>query len=115
MKLGELDRAKEILEDAKNCRITFMSTVKEEDIEEFSNCLESGKEFSYKLGAFTDEVQEEKPQKLIYADDEDDFKRPHKKSAGFDDCCPAVCNKNAGNGRGLKARYFGIAATRGRK
>lgn len=72
MKLGELDRAKEILEDAKNCRITFMSTVKEEDIEEFSNCLESGKEFSYKLGAFTDEVEEEKPQKLIYADDEDE-------------------------------------------
>jgi len=69
MKLGDISRAKELLEDARCCRLTFMSTVKEEDINALSDAIESGKhqEFSHKLGKFSgkeevEEVDEDLPQ-----------------------------------------------------
>ena len=64
MKLGDVVRAKELIEDARCCRLTFMSTVKEEDIDALDNAIESGKceEFSHKLGKFSgkEEIEEVK-------------------------------------------------------
>ncbi len=84
MKLGNIKKAKELIEDAKCCKITFMSNVKESDLEEFAQNLENNKtDFPHKLGKFSGEeeykeedfknlpeVEEEKTEEEYY--DEDD-------------------------------------------
>ncbi len=84
MKLGDIERAKELIEDAKCCKITFMSTVKEADLEEFSKNLEQKyTDFAHNIGKFSGaaeyteedyknlpEVEEEKDEEEYY--DEDD-------------------------------------------
>ena len=60
--LGDTDRAKELIEDAKCCNITFMSTVKAEEIESLSEAIDkNNRQFAHKLGKFSgkDEYQEE--------------------------------------------------------
>ena len=56
--LGDTKRAKELIEDAKCCRITFMSTVKDAEIEELEKAINSNnKDFSHKLGKFSGEEE----------------------------------------------------------
>ena len=60
--LGDTDRAKELIEDAICCNITFMSTVKAEEIESLSEAIDkNNRQFAHKLGKFSgkDEYQEE--------------------------------------------------------
>ncbi len=62
MKLGDIERAKELLEDARCCRITFMSVVKEADLDAFESAINSGScDYEHKLGKFSgnDEYTEE--------------------------------------------------------
>jgi len=84
MKLGDIARAKELIEDAKCCRITFMSTIKEEELIAFEENLDKkNTDFSHKLGTFSGndeyseddfknlpEIEEEKEEDEYY--DEDD-------------------------------------------
>lgn len=85
--LGDIKRAKELIDDAKCCRITFMSTVKEAEIDELEKAINSNnKEFSHKLGKFTGEeeyneedfkdlpvIEEEKEEEYEYEDEDDPF------------------------------------------
>lgn len=58
MKLGDESRAKELLEDARCCRITFMSVVKEADLDAFEAALSSDKcDYEHKLGKFSGEEE----------------------------------------------------------
>ena len=74
MKLGDMMRAKELIEDARCCRLSFMSTVTEEDINKLSDAIESGKanEFMHKLGKFSgnEEIEEENPEDLPQIEEE---------------------------------------------
>lgn len=83
MKLGDITRAKELLEDARCCRITFMSVVKEADLDAFEAALNGNCGYEHKLGKFSGkeeyteedfknlpEIEEEKPEEEYY--DEDD-------------------------------------------
>ena len=74
MKLGDIKRAKELLEDARCCKITFMSTVKEDDIEELETAISSGKikELAHRLGKFSgkEEEVEEKVENLPQIEEE---------------------------------------------
>jgi len=84
--LGDVKRAKELLEDAKCCRITFMSTIKEAELEALENAInKNDKSFSHKLGKFSGEeeyieedfkdlpVVEEEAEIEEYEDEEDPF------------------------------------------
>ena len=73
LKLGEIDTAKEIFEKGKNCRITFMSTIKEDDIAAFQRALDAGDtSISHKLGSFLENSAEEvETEKLVHFDDEE--------------------------------------------
>lgn len=65
--LGDIDRAKELIEDAKCCNITFMSTVKADEIESLSEAIDkNNRQFAHKLGKFSgkDEYQEEEYENL---------------------------------------------------
>jgi len=56
--LGDTERASELIEDAKCCRLTFMSTVKEEDIEKLEKAIDKNdKQFAHKLGKFSGEEE----------------------------------------------------------
>ncbi len=83
MKLGDITRAKELLEDARCCRITFMSVVKEADLDAFEAALNANCDYEHKLGKFSGEeeyteedfknlpeIEEEKPEEEDI--DEDD-------------------------------------------
>lgn len=84
MKLGDIERAKELIDDARCCRITFMSTVKEADLDAFEENLKQGNtDVAHKLGKFSGndeyteedfknlpEIEEENPEEEYY--DEDD-------------------------------------------
>lgn len=80
--LGESERARELIEDAKCCKITFMSTVKEEDIENLEKAIDKNNtQFAHKLGKFSGNEEyteedfenlpelEEKPVEFEYEDD----------------------------------------------
>ena len=84
MKLGDIARAKELLDDALCCRLTFMSTIKQEDLDVLKTALESGNtdSFTHKLGRFSGndeyveedsqnlpEIEEEKEEEYEYEDD----------------------------------------------
>lgn len=83
MKLGEFEKAKELIEDAKCCKITFMSVVKDEDLDEFAENIKKGNtDFAHKLGSFSGsdehteedyknlpEIEEEKAEEYEYEDD----------------------------------------------
>lgn len=65
--LGDNERAKELIEDAKCCNITFMSTVKQEEIESLSEAIDkNNRQFAHKLGKFSgeDEYTEEEFENL---------------------------------------------------
>lgn len=55
MKLGNLTRAKELLDDARCCRLSFMSTVTEQDLDAMEKAIESKniENFNHKLGNFS--------------------------------------------------------------
>ncbi len=84
MKLGETKRAKELLEDARCCRLSFMSAVNEGDLDSLEAAIESNEieSFTHKLGAFSGkeeyveeyslnlpEIEEEKDEEYEYEDD----------------------------------------------
>lgn len=82
MKLGDIERAKELLEDARCCRITFMSVVKEADLDAFEAALNGNCDYEHKLGKFSGEeeyteedfknlpeIEEEAPEEDIDEDD----------------------------------------------
>lgn len=82
MKLGNIKKAKELIDDAKCCKITFMSNVTENDLEQFSKNLDNKIDFEHKLGKFSGsdeyteedykdlpEVEEEKTEEYEYEDD----------------------------------------------
>lgn len=84
MKLGDISRARELLEDARCCRITFMSVVKETDLDAFEAALNSNCDYEHKTGRFSGEeeyteedfanlpeIEEEKPEE--YYDEDDPF------------------------------------------
>lgn len=74
MKLHDLEKAKEIFEQGKDCRITFMSTLKEEELEAFRVALEQGDTtYTHKLGSFTSQPEEvyEIPKQLEYAGEDE--------------------------------------------
>lgn len=72
MKLGDIARAKELLEDARCCKLTFMSTVKEEDLDAIEKAIESGKtqEFEHKLGKFSGKEETEEIENLPQIEEE---------------------------------------------
>lgn len=73
LKLGDLDVAKEIFAKGKDCKITFMSTINEEDVAAFQRALDAGDlSVSHKLGSFSENEPEEVPaKKLVHFDDEE--------------------------------------------
>lgn len=74
LKLGEAEKAKEILEKGADCRITFMSTVKEEEVAALREAIETkDMTFSHKLGSFSSQQEqpEEMPDPVYYDDDEE--------------------------------------------
>ncbi len=73
LKLGEIETAREIFEKGKGCRITFMSTIKEDDVAAFERALDAGDtSISHKLGSFLENSEEETPaEKLVHFDDEE--------------------------------------------
>jgi len=73
LKLGDFEKAEEILDMGKDCRITFMSTVKEDEVEALRKALEAKDgTISHKLGSFSSQPEEiEIPQDLEYADEDE--------------------------------------------
>ena len=74
MKLGDFDKAIELVERAKQCRITFMSTIKQDELEAFEKAvLAKNQDIPHKLGAFTESTEPEKTEEIIleYEDEED--------------------------------------------
>ncbi len=79
MKLGDTERAKELLSDARCCRITFMSVVQEKDLDELEAALSSDCNYEHKLGRFSgnEEFSEEDysnlPEVEEETEDEEDY------------------------------------------
>ena len=73
LKLGDFEKAEEILDMGKDCRITFMSTVKEEDVTALCSALEAKNgTISHKLGSFSSQPEiVEIPENLEYADEDE--------------------------------------------
>lgn len=75
MKLGDFEKAEEIFEMGKDCRITFMSTVKEDELARFKKALsEKDTTYSHKLGSFMTQAEEEVIEEdldLEYLDEEE--------------------------------------------
>lgn len=73
LKLGDFDKAKEIFEMGKDCRITFMSTLKEEELETFRCALDARDgTISHKLGSFSSMAEKvEIPRDLVYAEEDE--------------------------------------------
>lgn len=72
MKLGDFDTALDLVEDGKKCRITFMSTIKADELETFEKSLqEKNTDIPHKLGSFSSNAQSEETQEedLEYYDD----------------------------------------------
>lgn len=74
LKLGEAEKAKEILEQGSSCRITFMSTVKEDEVAALREAIEAGDTtYSHKLGSFSSQQEEEiVPEPVYYVDDDEE-------------------------------------------
>ena len=97
LKLGEIEKAKEIFEQGKDCRITFMSTVTSEDMEIFRKALDEGNtEISHKLGLFSDAPQEEPEEKTkkslpMYEEyDEEDYAVEYEEGEEEDENDPFI-------------------------
>ncbi len=74
LKLGDAEKAKEILEQGASCRITFMSTVKEDEVAALRQAIEAGNtSYAHKLGSFSAEAEaaEAVPEPVYYDDDEE--------------------------------------------
>lgn len=74
LKLSDFEKAEEIIEKAKSCRITFMSTVKQEELDKLESAiLEENTDLPHKLGVFGNAEEEiEIPKKLTYVEDEEE-------------------------------------------
>lgn len=76
MKLGNFKKAEELLEDAKCCKLTFMSTVKESDLDRLEKAIKSkdAEDFQHKLGKFSgeDEITEEETLNLPELEDDEE-------------------------------------------
>lgn len=73
LKLGEIETAREIFEKGKNCRITFMSTIKEEDAAAFQRALDAGDtSISHKLGSFLSSNEEVPVENLVHFDENEE-------------------------------------------
>ncbi len=74
LKMGHIARAKELIEDAKCCRITFMSIVKQDDLDALENAIKTNdsQNFEHKLGKFSgeEEITEEETKNLPTLEDE---------------------------------------------
>ncbi len=79
MKLGDFARANELLNDARCCKLTFMSTVKESDLDALEKAIKAKnpEEFVHKLGKFSDEeeISEEETYNLptLEADEPEEY------------------------------------------
>lgn len=77
MKLGDFDQALDLVERGKQCRITFMSTVKADELERFEQSLrEKNTDIPHKLGSFSAASQIEETQEELPEDDYDDMEEP---------------------------------------
>ena len=74
LKLGELEKAREIFAKGSGCKITFMSSINEEDVAEFQHALDEGDTtISHKLGSFlSGELEEEPVKNLVHFDAEEE-------------------------------------------
>lgn len=94
MKLGDFDTALDLVESGKKCRITFMSTVKSDDLEQFEKSLrKKDADIPHKLEAFssssqTEEAQEELPE--YYDDGEEPIVEYEEISASDDENDPFI-------------------------
>ena len=89
MKLGDYDKALDLIEKAKICRITFMSNISEEDILEFEkNLNDKNYNFAHKLGDFSSSETEEteaNEEPLEYAYEEETVYEYEEVSSSDDD------------------------------
>lgn len=88
LKLSDFEKAEEIIEQANQCRITFMSTVKQEEVDELETAIrEQRTDLSHKLGVFSGTDEEiEIPQKLTYVEDEEEsFEYEEYQEAEYDE------------------------------
>jgi len=71
MKLGDFEKALELVERGKQCRITFMSTIKEEELLQFEKSLqEKNSDIAHKLGTFLNTQQADEVETVYESDDE---------------------------------------------
>ncbi|MBO5929726.1 MAG: tetratricopeptide repeat protein [Clostridia bacterium] len=72
MKLGDFEKAEELIERAKQCRITFMSTIKEEELVRFEESVKNkNQDIPHKLGVFGADAEPEQTEEIILEYDED--------------------------------------------
>lgn len=74
LKLGDFEKAEELIERAKKCRITFMSTVKEDELKRIEDAVQQKNQaIMHKLGTFSDAPQTESEEEttLEYYDEEE--------------------------------------------
>ncbi len=93
LKLEDFEKAEELLETAKGCRRTFMSTVTEEDLNALCAAIsEKRTDIQHKLGVFGDEEEEiEIPKKLTYVEDkEETFDYEEADTAEIDENDPFI-------------------------
>ena len=91
-KLGEFDTAEEMLEKGKDCRITFMSSVKEEEVEMLKRAI-SGRSTAveHKLGEFSDTEEEIRvPKHLEYADEDEPVIEYEEPDEDYDENDPFI-------------------------
>ncbi len=73
MKLGDFEKALELAKQAKQCRITFMSTIKEEELARFEESVKSkNQDIPHKLGSFVSTQENEQVEEVILEYDDED-------------------------------------------
>jgi len=73
MKLGDFEKAQELVKQAKQCRITFMSTIKEEELARFEESVKNkNQNIPHKLGSFTSNQDKEQLDTVILEYDDED-------------------------------------------
>ena len=93
LKLSDFVKAEEVIEKARNCKITFMSTVKEEELRELEKAIyEKNTALTHKLGVFGEGEEEiEIPKKLTYVEDEEEnFEYEEYSEADYDENNPFI-------------------------
>ena len=93
LKLSDFDKAEEIMEKARNCKITFMSTIKSEDIDALNLAIsQKNTDIKHKLGVFSGEDEEILvPEKLTFVEDEEEtFDYEESDDSEFDENDPFI-------------------------